>query len=179
MQLTYFSDYALRIALYLAMNDDRLVSAEEISAAYGVSRNHLVKVVQLLARIGVVTTVRGRAGGLRLAVPPAEINIGRVVRATEGRLDLVECFDPTTNTCPIAPACGLKRTLKEARAAFLRELDAHTLAEYLPRRAQLVSLWSRAGKSAAGASTSAAGGPKLTSRGARARLPGSPRRRRR
>lgn len=141
MQLTMFSDYALRIALYLAMHPDRLVAVEEISRAYGVSRAHLVKVVQRLTELGVVESVRGRGGGLRLGRRPEEVNIGAVVRATEPHMDLVECFDMTTNTCPIAPACGLKGVLVRAQRAFLEALDQHTLADFLPRRDRLVSLW--------------------------------------
>ena len=141
MQLTMFSDYAMRIALYLATNPDRLVSVEEVSRAYGISRAHLVKVVQRLTELGVVTAVRGRGGGLRLGKAPEEIDLGALVRATEPHMDLVECFDAKTNTCPIDRACGLKGVLMGAQRAFLAALDGRTLAELVPNGPRLVPLW--------------------------------------
>ena len=141
MQLTRFSDYSLRILLYLAAHDDRLVPVEEVSRAYGVSRHHLVKVVQRLVDEDLISSTRGRGGGLRLNRPPAEINVGALVRATEPHLNLVECFDRETNTCPIDQACGLKRVLRDAQRAFLDVLDASTLADFVPRAPQLIRLW--------------------------------------
>ena len=146
MQLTRFSDYALRITLYLAVNDDRLVSVEQISHAYGISRHHLIKIVQLLTELGIVEAVRGRRGGMRLAKSPEAINVGELVRRTEPHMDLVECFNMKTNTCPIAPACGLKGALFEAQRAFLESLDRHTLADFVPNREKLAPLWERAEK---------------------------------
>jgi len=141
MQLTLFSDYALRIALYLASHPERRCSVDEISRAYGISRAHLVKVVQRLTELELVSAARGRGGGLSLARAPEDVNVGALVRATEPHFDLVECFDMDTNTCPIAPACGLKGTLVRAQRAFLAVLDDSTLADYLPRREKLVTLW--------------------------------------
>lgn len=143
MQLTYFSDYALRLLIYLGAHADRLVSIPEVSHAYGISQHHLVKVVQLLVENGLVATTRGRRGGLRLKLAPDEIRIGALVRLTEPHMNFVECFDKSTNTCPIEPACGLKGVFKEAGAAFLEVLDAHTLADFLPRSPTLVRLWKR------------------------------------
>jgi Rrf2 family nitric oxide-sensitive transcriptional repressor len=143
MRLTLFSDYALRILLYLAAHPGRLVRVAEVSEAYGVSENHLVKVVQLLVARGLVESVRGRGGGLQLACPPESIKVGAVLRATEPDLDLVECFDPTSSACPITPACGLKHALEEAQGAFLARLDAYTLSDFLPQRAKLLKLWRR------------------------------------
>jgi Rrf2 family nitric oxide-sensitive transcriptional repressor len=140
MQLTMFSDYALRVALYLATHDE-LVSIGEVSRAYGISSAHLTKVAQRLTELGVVEAVRGRGGGLRLARPPEQIGVGSLVRATEPHLDLVECFDPATNTCPISPACGLKGALEKARHAFLDVLDGYTLADFVRRKDRLVPLW--------------------------------------
>ena len=115
MQLTQFSDYALRILVYLAAHQpkvgERLPALADIGKAYGISYNHVSKVAQKLATLGYINSQRGRLGGVQLARPPAEINLGAVVRTTETNLALVECFDPATNTCPIAPACGLKRAL--------------------------------------------------------------------
>jgi Rrf2 family nitric oxide-sensitive transcriptional repressor len=144
MQLTMFSDFGLRIGLYLAVHPERLVSVEEIGAAYGISRAHLVKVVQRLTEIGVVESTRGRGGGLRLARTPEEIRIGDLVQATEPTLDLVECFDSHSNTCPIAPACGIKGAMKRAQVAFLSSLNENTLADFLPRREKLLTLWRQA-----------------------------------
>ena len=143
MQLTYFSDYALRLALYLAAHPDRLVSVREVSRAYVVSPHHMVKVSRLLIDRGIVVGVRGRRGGLRLNVAPDQLTIGGLVRLTEPHFDIVECFDGGTNTCPIAPACGMKGVLRQASRAFLGVLDEHTVAEFLPRAPALVKLWKR------------------------------------
>jgi Rrf2 family nitric oxide-sensitive transcriptional repressor len=144
MQLTQFSDYSLRLALYLAAHPGQLVTLQEVSAAYGVSQHHLVKVTARLIELGIVASVRGRNGGVQLARPPEAINIGQLVRATEPHFNLVECFDPDTNTCPIDAACGLKSVLRRAQAAFLDELDQHSLAEFVPRAPALIRLWRRA-----------------------------------
>jgi Rrf2 family transcriptional regulator, nitric oxide-sensitive transcriptional repressor len=143
MQLTLFSDYSLRVGIYLASHPDRLVSVGEVSAAYGISHAHLVKVVQRLSELGVVETVRGRSGGLRLGRAPAEINVGALVKATEPHFDLVECFDRTANTCPIEPVCALKRALFEAKQAFLAALDRYTLADLINRPESLIRLWTK------------------------------------
>jgi Rrf2 family nitric oxide-sensitive transcriptional repressor len=143
MKLTLFSDYSLRVLLYLTANGDRLVTLGEISDAYGISHHHVVKVVQLLVDEGFIDSTRGRGGGVRLARPPEEINVGALVRLTEPGLELVECFDRRTNTCPIEPACGLKHVLSEAQAAFFAVLDRHTLADFGPRGPALIKLWRR------------------------------------
>jgi Rrf2 family nitric oxide-sensitive transcriptional repressor len=144
VQLTLFSDYALRIALYLSAHPDRVCSVDEVSRAYGISKAHLVKVVQRLTELNLVSTTRGRNGGLRLSRAPSEINIGALVRATEPSLDIVECFDDDSNTCPISPSCGLKGTLVRAQQAFMAVLDEQTLADFAPRAARLVTLWAPA-----------------------------------
>jgi Rrf2 family nitric oxide-sensitive transcriptional repressor len=140
MHLTQFSDYAMRVALYLGCRPGELVSVDEISRAYGISRHHLVKVVRTLTGLGVVESQRGRGGGMRLARDPSEINVGWLIRRTEPHFDLVECFDPDANTCPIAPACGLKGALHRARGAFLEVLDGYSLDQFLKRRAELAPL---------------------------------------
>lgn len=140
MHLTQFSDYGLRVVIYLACRPDQWVSADEISRAYGISRHHLVKVVQTLADLGVVESQRGRGGGIRLATEPAAINVGWLVRNTEPHFKLVECFEPETNTCPIAPACGLKGLLMRAQSAFLRVLDECTVEQFLTRRDDVANL---------------------------------------
>ena len=134
MQLTRYSDYSLRVLIYLAVDPDRLATIDQIARSYGVSRAHLMKVVHQLGLRGYVETVRGRGGGLRLARPPEKIRIGEVVRATEENLALVECMDPVTSECVIEPACGLRSVLCEALAAFLAVLDRYTLADLVARR---------------------------------------------
>ncbi len=140
MHLTRFTDHSLRVLYYLSLRPTQRVSIGEIGRAFGVSRNHLVKVVQKLAREGWVKTVRGRAGGVLLAVPPEEIKVGQVVAKTEPGFRLVECFEPRSNTCPITSACGLKGVLEGALDAFFRELDRHTLADLLVNRDALLAL---------------------------------------
>jgi Rrf2 family nitric oxide-sensitive transcriptional repressor len=140
MHLTMFSDYAMRLVLYLGSHPGRLVSVEEVGRAYGISRNHLVRVVQTLTELGVVESQRGRGGGMRLARPPSEINVGWLIRRTEPHFNVVECFDSSTNTCPIAPACGLRGALQRAQQAFLGVLDEYNLDQLLTRRSDLVAL---------------------------------------
>ena len=143
MQLTYFSDYALRLVLYLAAHPEKVVSVQEVSRAYLVSPHHMVKVARLLASRGIVAAVRGRRGGLRLTVPAERLTIGSLVRLTEPNFNVVECFDQVANTCPIAPACGLKGIFTKAQGAFLGVLDEHTIAELLPRAPALIKLWKK------------------------------------
>jgi Rrf2 family transcriptional regulator, nitric oxide-sensitive transcriptional repressor len=143
MHLTQFSDYALRTVLYLGCHPGRHVSVDEVSRAYGISRHHLVKVVQTLTEIGVVEAQRGRGGGMQLAKDPADINIGWLIRNTEPHFNLVECFDPRANLCPITPACGLKGALDRARQAFLAVLSEYSLDRLLEQRSDLASLLKR------------------------------------
>jgi Rrf2 family transcriptional regulator, nitric oxide-sensitive transcriptional repressor len=143
MQLTLFSDYSLRVLLYLSTHYDRRVPLPEISAAYRISQHHLVKVVQKLVEEALVESVRGRGGGLRLAREPGEINIAAVVRLTEPNLTLVECFDARTNQCPIDAACGLKTALVRAQGAFFAELEQYSLADFSSRGPALIQLWHR------------------------------------
>jgi Rrf2 family nitric oxide-sensitive transcriptional repressor len=140
VHLTQFSDYGLRLAIFLGCHPGRPVSVDEVGRAFGISRHHLVKVVQKLTDLGVVDTQRGRGGGMRLVKEPAEINVGWLVRQTEPHFNVVECFEPATNTCPIAPACGLKHALSRAQRAFLAVLDEYRLDQILTRRNELVSL---------------------------------------
>ncbi|MGE0767486.1 MAG: Rrf2 family transcriptional regulator [Hyphomicrobiaceae bacterium] len=127
MQLTRFSDFALRILMYAHAVGDRLVTIDEMAASYGVSRAHLMKVVNALTRAGYLTAVRGRTGGLKLGRPADEIRLGDVLRTTEPDLALVECFS-TGNQCVISGCCRLPAVLRRALAAFLAELDRHTVA---------------------------------------------------
>ncbi|WP_375768483.1 Rrf2 family transcriptional regulator [Archangium gephyra] len=139
MHLTLHADYALRVLLYLAANPDRVISTGEVSDAYGISKHHLVRVVQGLGRHGFVEVRPGRSGGVVLARPPAEISVGQVVRDMEPDFHIVECFDPATNTCPITPACGLIGVLNEATRAFLATLDKYTLEDLVRRSPRKLS----------------------------------------
>jgi Rrf2 family nitric oxide-sensitive transcriptional repressor len=134
VQLTRYSDYSLRVLIYLALDPQRLVTIEDIARSYDISKAHLMKVVHQLGLRGYVETMRGRGGGLRLARSPEEIRIGEVVRSTEENMDLVECFDPASSRCAIEPTCGLRSVLHEALAAFLAVLDRYTLADIVARR---------------------------------------------
>lgn len=137
MQLTLYTDYSLRVLLYLGMNPERQVTINELAEAYGISRNHLVKVVHHLGQTGYVHTMRGKSGGIRLGKPADEIVIGQVVRKTEPHMNLLECFEEETNTCPITAACALKHALYQARKAFIDVLDSYTLADVLGNRVDL------------------------------------------
>lgn len=128
MRLTRFSDYSLRLLLFLAEHPHRVCTVREIAAWYGISRDHLVKVAHNLTKLGFVVGAKGRGGGLKLAIPAAEVSLASVVRATEPDFHMVECFDPATNTCRIARACGLKHILSDATRAFLKTLEGRTLA---------------------------------------------------
>ena len=128
MRLTTFSDYALRTLMYLALHPGRLVTIAEIAAAFGISTNHLMKVVQLLAVNGVITTLRGKHGGLRLAHPAAQIRLGAIIRRTEPDLAMAPCFE-AGGICVIQPGCRLAGVLDKALAAFMAVLDATTLAD--------------------------------------------------
>ena len=131
MQLTLHADYSLRVLLFLAERPDEVVSTQEISLAYGISRNHLVRVIQTLAASGFVRVSAGRKGGVTLARNAAEVRVGEVVRSAEPGFRVVECFEPATNSCPIAPVCRLRGALHEALAAFLAVLDGYTLADMI------------------------------------------------
>ncbi len=128
MRLTNFSDYALRLLMYAAANDERLVTIEETSQVYGVSRAHLMKVANMLTRAGFLKAVRGRSGGLTLAKKPADIRLGDVVRASEPDFALVECF-AAGSRCIITNCCRMPDVLNEALQAFVRTLDRYTLEE--------------------------------------------------
>lgn len=129
MRLTLYTDYSLRVLLYLAAKEDDLVTITELADFYNISRNHLVKVVHNLGLNGYILTTRGRNGGLKLARPAKEIPIGEVVRSTEPDFDLLECFNPATDKCVISRSCSLKSVLFNAQANFLDVLDQYTLAD--------------------------------------------------
>lgn len=141
MHITRYTDYSLRVLIYLAVQGDDLATIQEISDSYDISRNHLMKVVHQLNKKGYIETVRGKKGGMRLHMAPADINIGVLVRETEQDLSIVECFS-SKNACKISPVCGLKGMFGEAIAAFLATLDQYTLEDVIPpaQRTQLLRL---------------------------------------
>ena len=128
MRLTTYSDYCLRLLMYAATKPDR-VTIQGAADAYGISKNHLMKVAFDLGRLGYLDTVRGRGGGVRLARPPEEIRLGELLRRTEEDFRIVECFNAGTNRCVISHACRLKGILGEATAAWLAVMDRYSLAD--------------------------------------------------
>jgi len=139
MRLTSFSDYTLRTLIYLALRPDRLCTIEEIAVAYGISANHLTKVVHQAAQAGEIHTLRGQRGGLRLARAPDTITIGAVLRRTEPDWDIAVCFG-SEGACAIQPACVLRSVLGDALGAFLAVMDGKTLADLVQPRRQLAAL---------------------------------------
>ncbi len=140
MQLTRYTDYALRTLIYLGVNDGRNCTIPEIADRYHISRNHLMKIVHQLGKAGLIDTVRGRGGGMTLGRAPEELTVGEVVRLTEDNLNIAECFDPLTNQCQITAACVLSSALARSLAAFLAELDKVTLAEIIKPEKALATL---------------------------------------
>lgn len=128
MRLTNYTDYSLRVLIYLASQEpSKLSNIKEIAEVYGISKNHLMKVTHDLGKMGVIETIRGRNGGIKLAHPPNEINIGSIVRKTEDDFKVVECFDG--GACILTPICGLKHMLHKALSAYFEVLDGYTLAD--------------------------------------------------
>ena len=138
MKLSLFSDYSLRTLMYGALTED-LFQLDAVTAAYGISRHHLAKVVHHLGKLDYLETQRGRGGGIRLARPAQDIRIGKLLRETEHQTILVECFDAATNTCPLNGSCRLKGLLAEALGAFYASLDRYSLRDLVtgPHRARM------------------------------------------
>ena len=141
MRLTTFTDYSLRVLIYLAVRDGEHATIREIAQDYGVSKNHLMKVVQELSQKGYVIAQRGKNGGLHLKRSPADIKIGVLVREMEKDVALAECLGEN-NQCILTPSCGLKLVLSEALESFFNTLDTYTLEDILPqgKRAELVKI---------------------------------------
>lgn len=129
MRLTDYTDYTLRVLMFCAMHPERSVTIAELADSYAVSKNHLMKIVNDLARQGLLQTTRGRGGGLRLLKPASDIRIGDVVRQSETDFRLVECLDAENNTCTLTGFCQLKQVFRTAQQRFLDELDKVTLAD--------------------------------------------------
>lgn len=134
MQLTRFTDYALRTLIYLGLHQDRLATIAEISKVYQLSENHLMKIVHKLGQHGYIDTVRGKGGGMRIVRRLDTIRLGAVVRDCEETMDLAECFDPKNRDCPMLPACALQSALIAARESFLRTLDTYTVADLVANK---------------------------------------------
>ncbi len=139
MKLTAYSNYALRSLQLAALRAPERIKVDDVVRAHGLARPHIVKVVHQLGRAGFLETLRGRGGGFRLARPAEAIVIGDVVRLTEGPLDLVECFNPEQNTCPLIGICKLSRALQKATKAFMAVLDDLTLADIAANKGELLA----------------------------------------
>jgi Rrf2 family nitric oxide-sensitive transcriptional repressor len=142
MRLTTYTDYALRMLMYLALKNDGLATIEEIAQSYGISKNHLMKLAHQLGVAGYLDNVRGRKGGLRLAKPAKAIGLGEVVRHTEPDMAIVMCFEPINADCAVLPYCVLRKALQRARDAFLDVLDDYTLSDLVKPRAPLQAMLS-------------------------------------
>ena len=140
MRLTAFTDYSLRLLIYLAGSPEGRATVPEVAKAFGVSENHLVKVAHTLGLHGILSNTRGRGGGLRLATPARTINVGRVVRLTEGSDIPAECFDVSSNHCVLAGNCRLEGVLREAVERFYEVLDRYTLEDLVTNRKQLAKI---------------------------------------
>lgn len=143
MNLTHFSDYTLRVLLFLGIRPEELTTIDEVSKRFKIPRTHLVKVVNRLSKDGHIKSLRGKNGGIRLARDPKTYRIGEIIRKSEPHMNLVECFDRKNSTCPIAGVCELEVVLHEAKQNFLNTLDKYTLADLLKsnsavRRAKLL-----------------------------------------
>lgn len=131
MRLTAYTNYALRTLMFCALHPSQLVRMEDVSKAYGISRAHLMKASRQLGQLGYLENVRGRSGGVRLGRAPEDIVVGEVVRHTEGDLELVECFNADSNTCPLIGVCKLSALFRAGLNAFFAELDKVTLADMI------------------------------------------------
>lgn len=141
MRLTVYSDYALRLMMYLGLNDDKLSTISEVAEAYQISKAHLMKITNELGQKGLIETVRGRQGGMRLGKAANVISVGEIVRACEPDFAVVPCFEANpTIVCAIQPACVLKRALAAATSAFLDTLDGYTLSDLVRPTVPLRSL---------------------------------------
>jgi Rrf2 family nitric oxide-sensitive transcriptional repressor len=139
MRLKSYTNYALRTLQMAALRAPALTRVDQVAAAHGVSRAHIMKIVHELGRAGYVETVRGRGGGFRLAEDPRKITVGEIVRLTEAPIELVECFNADTNSCPLIGVCRLSTALDDALAAFLQVLDGVTIADLAGNRSDLVA----------------------------------------
>ena len=141
MQITRYTDYSLRVLIYLAINKQQLTTINDIATSYNISKNHLMKIVQQLNQQGYVLATRGKNGGIKLNREPKDLNIGKLVRVIEDKNKLIECFG-ADNQCVITPSCQLKNIFAEAQENFFKTLDAYTLQDLIgePQQAALINL---------------------------------------
>jgi len=140
MRMTLHTDYALRMLIYLAIREPRPSTVNDVAESYGISRNHLLKVALNLKNMGIVSTARGRSGGIRLAVAPERINVGRLVRDLGDEFPVVECMKAEGGGCILSPICRLKSVVREALGAYLAVFDKYTLADLIANRTELMAL---------------------------------------
>ena len=138
MRLTLYTDYSLRMLMYLGLNPDLTPTIQQIADSFDISQNHLMKVAHELGQMGYVETVRGRNGGLRLAKPAKEIKLGDVINDCENDFALVECFDNERNQCVLTPACRLKHVLRESLDSFFQSLNQYSVADLLLEKKALM-----------------------------------------
>ncbi|MFS0823402.1 RrF2 family transcriptional regulator [Bacillus sp. 1P02SD] len=142
MRLTNYTDYSLRVLMYLAIkNEEELCTIQEIAEAYNISKNHLMKIIHHLGKLEYIKTIRGRNGGFRLAKHPKDINIGEVVSNTEDDFNIVDCFKEGGGYCSISPSCKLKHALNEALQAFINVLNGYTLEDLVTNKSDLLNLF--------------------------------------
>jgi Rrf2 family nitric oxide-sensitive transcriptional repressor len=137
MQLTQFTDYSLRVLIYLAIRNGETCTIAEIAESYNISKNHLMKIVHRLSQLGILKTLRGKGGGILLNLRPEQLNLGELVQKLEPNFFIVECFDSTNGKCVIAPVCQLKQVLGEATNSFIQTLEKYTLKDIIANRKQL------------------------------------------
>ena len=129
MQITRFTDYGLRTLMYVAARSESIASVKEVSEQYGISRNHLVKVVHRLSQLGYIETTKGKGGGIKIAKGTEKLRLGELIKQLEPNMNMVECFDAKTNTCRITGSCQLKHYLFEATQSFINTMNKYTLAD--------------------------------------------------
>lgn len=139
MQLTLFTDYGLRTLMYLVRQSDKLSSVKEISEYYGVSRSHLTKVVHRLSMLGYVHTIKGKGGGIKIALGTEERKLGELIAQLEPNMDMVECFNRATNTCRIIDSCLLNHYLFQATRAFIDTMNQYTLADTIKNKTEPIA----------------------------------------
>ncbi len=135
MHITRYTDYSLRVLIYLAVKGDELSTIQDIADSYAISKNHLMKIVQELSAKNYLLAIRGKNGGLKLNTNPKDINVGRLVRDLEKEQSIVECFSKS-NACAITPSCQLKSIFHEALENFFKSLDKYSLADLIPNKEQ-------------------------------------------
>jgi Rrf2 family nitric oxide-sensitive transcriptional repressor len=140
MRLSKYSDYSLRVLMHAAVRQPKLATIDEVVGAFGISRNHLVKVVHALGRGGFLSTRRGIGGGFTLALPPEKIGVGDVVRLTEAGEKVIDCKDGSNRPCQLFPACRLKSVLGEAASAFFAVLDGYSLEDLVKHKSDMGKL---------------------------------------